>query len=52
VQDYIRAGDAYQVNLTFPARFAFAGDPLALRGSDRARGPDTAAISMTASAQS
>ena len=30
VQDYIRAGDAYQVNLTFPARFAFAGDPLAL----------------------
>ena len=30
VQDYISAGDAYQVNLTFPARFAFAGDPLAL----------------------
>lgn len=32
VQDYISAGDAYQVNLTFPARFAFAGDPLALYG--------------------
>jgi len=30
VQDYIRAGDAYQVNLTSPARFAFAGDPLGL----------------------
>ena len=30
VQDYIRAGDVYQVNLTFPAHFAFVGDPLAL----------------------
>jgi para-aminobenzoate synthetase/4-amino-4-deoxychorismate lyase len=37
---YIDAGDIYQVNLTFPARFAFAGDPLALyarlRGEARA----------------
>jgi len=30
VRDYIFAGDVYQVNLTFPARFAFQGDPLAL----------------------
>jgi para-aminobenzoate synthetase/4-amino-4-deoxychorismate lyase len=30
VHDYIEAGDIYQANLTFPARFAFAGDPLAL----------------------
>ena len=30
VQDYIAAGDVYQVNLTFPGRFAFAGDPLGL----------------------
>jgi para-aminobenzoate synthetase/4-amino-4-deoxychorismate lyase len=30
VRDYILAGDAYQVNLTFAARFAFAGDALAL----------------------
>ena len=28
--DYIRAGDIYQVNLTFQADFAFAGDPMAL----------------------
>jgi para-aminobenzoate synthetase/4-amino-4-deoxychorismate lyase len=27
---YIGAGDVYQVNLTFPAHFRFAGDPLAL----------------------
>ncbi|MEY4879718.1 MAG: hypothetical protein RJB62_1187, partial [Pseudomonadota bacterium] len=37
-QDYIRAGDIYQVNLTFPADFAFAGDPLALYARLRARG--------------
>ncbi len=30
VADYIAAGDVYQVNLTFPAHFAFAGDPCAL----------------------
>ena len=30
VKDYIAAGDIYQANLTFPARVAFAGDPLAL----------------------
>ena len=29
-RDYIVAGDIYQVNLTFPARFSFLGDPLAL----------------------
>ncbi len=37
-QDYLRAGDIYQVNLTFPAEFAFAGDPLALYARLRARG--------------
>jgi para-aminobenzoate synthetase / 4-amino-4-deoxychorismate lyase len=30
VRDLIAAGDFYQANLTFRARFAFAGDPLAL----------------------
>jgi len=39
-ESYIDAGDIYQVNLTFPARFTFAGDPLALyarlRGEARA----------------
>jgi len=29
VLDYIRAGDIYQANLTFPARVAIEGDPLA-----------------------
>lgn len=29
VLDYIRAGDIYQANLTFPASVALAGDPLA-----------------------
>src|ERR1700741_901233 len=29
-KDYIAAGDIYQVNLTFPARFRFVGDPMAL----------------------
>jgi len=37
VRDYILAGDAYQVNLTFAARFAFAGDPLALYARLRGR---------------
>lgn len=30
VRELIAAGDVYQANLTFRARFAFAGDPLAL----------------------
>ena len=30
VKDYIAAGDIYQANLSFRARFAFAGSPLAL----------------------
>jgi para-aminobenzoate synthetase/4-amino-4-deoxychorismate lyase len=32
IEEYIRAGDVYQVNLTFPARFHFVGNPLALYG--------------------
>ena len=39
VKDYIAAGDIYQANLSFRARFAFAGEPLALyeqlRGAKR-----------------
>jgi para-aminobenzoate synthetase/4-amino-4-deoxychorismate lyase len=30
VEDYIAAGDVYQINLTMKYRFAFEGDPLAL----------------------
>ena len=30
VQDYIAAGDVYQINLTMKYRFAFEGDPVAL----------------------
>jgi para-aminobenzoate synthetase/4-amino-4-deoxychorismate lyase len=30
VKDYIAAGDIYQANLSFRARFGFVGDPLAL----------------------
>jgi para-aminobenzoate synthetase/4-amino-4-deoxychorismate lyase len=30
VQDYIAAGDVYQINLTVKYRFAFEGDPVAL----------------------
>jgi para-aminobenzoate synthetase/4-amino-4-deoxychorismate lyase len=30
VQDYIAAGDVYQINLTLKYRFAFDGDPVAL----------------------
>jgi anthranilate/para-aminobenzoate synthase component I len=30
VQDYIAAGDVYQINLTLKYLFAFAGDPVAL----------------------
>ncbi len=35
----IAAGDLYQVNLTFPMRFRYAGDPLALYGALRAAQP-------------
>lgn len=37
VQELIRAGDIYQVNLTFPCRVRFSGDPVALYSSFRAR---------------
>ncbi len=37
VRDYIAAGDIYQVNLSFRARFSFAGDPFALYRALRAR---------------
>ena len=30
VEDYISAGDVYQINLTLKYRFAFEGDPVAL----------------------
>ena len=39
VKTLIEAGDAYQVNLTFPIRFHCAGDPLALYAALRARQP-------------
>lgn len=39
VLDYLHAGDAYQVNLTFPIRFRYSGDPLALYGALRASQP-------------
>ena len=37
VQDYIRAGDIYQVNLTFPCAARFAGDLMALYAAVRPR---------------
>ncbi len=37
VKDYIAAGDIYQANLSFRARFAFLGDPRALYESLRGR---------------
>jgi len=37
VQDYIRAGDIYQVNLTFPCDVDMTGDPLALYAAVRPR---------------
>src|ERR1700722_2404548 len=37
VHDLIGAGDLYQANLSFRARFAFAGDPLGLYRSLRAK---------------
>jgi para-aminobenzoate synthetase / 4-amino-4-deoxychorismate lyase len=39
VLDYLHAGDAYQINLTFPIRFRYSGDPLALYGALRASQP-------------
>lgn len=39
VLDYLHAGDAYQVNLTFPIRFRYPGHPLALYGALRASQP-------------
>jgi para-aminobenzoate synthetase/4-amino-4-deoxychorismate lyase len=35
----IQAGDIYQANLTFPMRFRYGGDPLALYGALRTRQP-------------
>jgi aminodeoxychorismate synthase component I len=37
VQDYIRAGDIYQVNLTFPCAVRYSGDPMALYAAIRPR---------------
>jgi len=37
VQDYIRAGDIYQVNLTFPCDIALPADPMALYAAVRPR---------------
>jgi para-aminobenzoate synthetase/4-amino-4-deoxychorismate lyase len=39
ILDLIAAGDVYQVNLTFPFRFGYAGDPLSLYAALRARQP-------------
>lgn len=39
VLDYLRAGDAYQINLTFPVDFRYDGDPLALYAALRASQP-------------
>jgi para-aminobenzoate synthetase / 4-amino-4-deoxychorismate lyase len=39
ILDLIAAGDVYQVNLTFPFRFQYAGDPLSLYAALRARQP-------------
>lgn len=39
VLDLIRAGDVYQVNLTFPVHFRFDGDPLDLYAALRAAQP-------------
>ena len=37
--DYIAAGDVYQVNFTFPFRFQYQGDPMALYAALRAAQP-------------
>jgi para-aminobenzoate synthetase/4-amino-4-deoxychorismate lyase len=39
ILELIEAGDVYQANLTFPMRFHYAGEPLALYGALRARQP-------------
>ena len=39
VIDYIRAGDAYQVNLTFPLRGRWRGDPISLYAALRRQQP-------------
>ncbi|MFV0383903.1 aminodeoxychorismate synthase component I [Paracoccus sp. (in: a-proteobacteria)] len=39
VHRYIRAGDCYQVNLTFPMEAAITGDPLAIHAALMARQP-------------
>ena len=39
VREHIREGDVYQINLTWPLRFHFGGDPLALYRALRARQP-------------
>ncbi len=37
VQEFIRAGDIYQANLTFPCELSFSGDPMALYAALRPR---------------
>ncbi len=37
--NYIRSGDVYQVNLAFPIRFDYGGDPVALYAAMRSRQP-------------
>jgi len=39
VMDYLHAGDAYQINLTFPIDFRYAGDPLSLYAALRTSQP-------------
>lgn len=39
ILDYLAAGDAYQVNLTFPVGFRYEGDPLALYAALRSSQP-------------
>ncbi|AOO82594.1 aminodeoxychorismate synthase component I [Bosea vaviloviae] len=39
VLEYLQAGDAYQINLTFPVDFHYDGDPLALYAALRASQP-------------
>ncbi|BCP53510.1 aminodeoxychorismate synthase, component I [Kaistia sp. 32K] len=39
ILDYLRDGDAYQINLTFPVDFRYDGDPLALYAALRSGQP-------------
>lgn len=39
ILDYLRDGDAYQINLTFPVDFQYRGDPLSLYAALRAGQP-------------